>query len=321
MFKNRGWLGILALLLLALTACARSVDETTAFGGAARQVQPQMAVGDSAPAAAPMAPGIGAGGTIWGLTGFGGTMYGAVFSEPDEMHWELLTTEQSQRQRQVIRRATIEMGSNQFDDTLTALRQVAPALEGYIESEVLTAMPTPRLTIVMRVPVATFDTALPKIEALGEVHFQNQWAEDVTDRFYDMAGNLETRRIEEERVLALIEQAGDIHELLSLEARLSNVRQIIESYLSQLTYMAGQIAYSTITVMLVCTAQAPRAAGPTLGERIGGAFGDSVDGTVRAVQGVVVFAAGAVIPVGLLALVVGIAWMLIRRKRRGSIQI
>jgi hypothetical protein len=67
--------------------------------------------------------------------------------------------------------------------------------------------------------------------------------------------------------------------------------------------MAGQIAYSTLTVTLTCTALPEAPARATLGERVGGAFGDSVDGTIRALQGIAVFLAGAVIPFALLAVI------------------
>lgn len=221
-----------------------------------------------------------------------------------------------QAERHLIRRASIEAESEYFDEAVAALRAVAPAVNGYIESEMLTATGTPRLTIVLRVPAATFDDVLRHINTLVTIQTQNQWTDDVTDRFYDLAGNLETRRIEEERVLALIDQAGDIHELLALEARLSNVRHAIESYLAQLNQMAGQITYSTITVTLVCAAIPITAAAPTLGYRIGGAFGDSVDGTVRFLQGVVVLLAGAVIPLGLLAILGGIIWLIVRRVKK-----
>jgi predicted component of type VI protein secretion system len=219
-------------------------------------------------------------------------------------------------ERHVIQRASLELESERFDETVAALRQIAPSVDGYIESEMLTATGRPRLTIVLRVPAARFEEVLRHVESLADIRTQNQWADDVTDHFHDMAGNLATRRIEEERILALIDQATDIHELLSLESRLSNVRHAIESYLSQLNHMAGQIAYSTITVTLTCSAEPPVVAGKTLGDRIGGAFGESVDGTIRVLQGIVVFLAGAVIPLVLLGLVGALVYKVARVIKR-----
>ncbi|MCL2364958.1 MAG: DUF4349 domain-containing protein [Defluviitaleaceae bacterium] len=224
-----------------------------------------------------------------------------------------------QNERHVIRRAFVHMENEVFDSTVEALRAVAPAVNGYIESEALTGTGTRRFTIVLRVPVATFDYALRRIETLGTVIHQNQSAEDVTDQFYDLVGNLETRRIEEERILDLIDRASDIHELLALEARLSNVRQMIASYLAQLNQMAGLISYSTITVTLTEYNPFQPAVGLSLGERIGGAFGDSVDGTVGALQGIVVFLAGAVIPLALLSIVGLVIWRIVKAVKKRAV--
>jgi len=207
-----------------------------------------------------------------------------------------------QGQRHVIQNADVEMETEDFDDIVTALRLKAPATGGYIESEMLSNRDRRIFTIVLRIPAAEFDAVLRQVESLAYVRTTNQRAQDVTESFYDMVGNLELRRIEEERLLALIEDAENINEILALEARLSTTRLSIESYTAQLNNMAGQIRYSTIVVMLFDIATHEDTATPyTLGERVGGAFGDSLDGTVSAVQGIIVFFAGAMIPLALLA--------------------
>jgi hypothetical protein len=300
-------------LLLAVTACSRGANDSVMFyseepqfGRLTNREMVAMAGGESNWAAAPMAtPSPGSApapqASVPVTDGAGATS------------WEDIA---DSGERHVIQRANFELESERFDETVAALRQIAPSVDGYIESEMLTNTGWPRLTLVLRVPAARFEEVLRHVESLASVRTQNQWADDVTDHFHDMAGNLATRRIEEERILALIDQATDIHELLALESRLSSVRHSIESYLSQLNQMAGQIAYSTITVTLTCSAAPPIVASATLGERIGGAFGKSVDGTVRALQGIVVFLAGAVIPLMLMGLVGTLVYMVVRVARK-----
>jgi len=312
------------LLTLVVAACANNRDDDVGSWYAGRaEVRETMgvptlnnlsrsravseeeiffALADAAPQSAPMAPPPQAPGNTSGGAG--------------DVTWEDIY---GQNERHVIRSASLEMYSEDFDATVDALRVVAPAVNGYIESEVLTGTGRRRLTIVLRVPVAAFDYALRQVSALGTVTHQHQSAEDVTSQFYDLAGNLETRRIEEERILSLIERADDIHELLALEARLSNVRQTIASYLTQLNQMAGRVSYSTLTVTLTEDAPPVVPAGLTLGERIGGAFGDSVDGTVNVFQGIVVFLAGAVIPLALLAIVGLVIWTVIKSAKKRAV--
>ena len=249
---------------------------------------------------------------IVGDVGSGRPSYGGADS--GQVGWEDIA---GANQRHIIQTATMQMETEYFDDTVTALRQLAPQVNGYISQERLTTHGQGMFTIVLRVPAASFDDVIRKIEQLATLRSTNQWAEDVTDQFYDTVGSLEIRLAEEERILELIELAETVHEILALEERLSNTRFMIEWYESRLNDWAGQIAYSTITVTLFCIAEeeyVPLA--PTMGERIGGAFGDSVDGTVAAAQGFVVVMAGLVIPVMLLGVVALVIFLLVRSARR-----
>jgi len=312
---------LVAGLLLAITACGanRSDDSPNyaGWGGSGNVIVEHMGAQSSRPVSIPAPPAEmlaamadSAPAPVMAL------VPGNAVGGAGDVTWEDI---HGQNERHVIRRASLDMQSENFDDTVEALRGVAPSVNGYIESEVLTGTGARRLTIVLRVPVATFDAALHHVQSLGTVNHQSQSAEDVTAQFYDLAGNLETRRIEEERILSLIERAEDIHELLALEARLSNVRQTIASYLAQLNQIAGLVSYSTITVTLTEYNPWQPVAGDSLGERIGGAFGDSVDGTVSALQGIVVFLAGAVIPLALLAIVGLVIWMIVKATKKRTV--
>jgi len=232
----------------------------------------------------------------------------------DQVGWEDIA---GQGVRHVIQTANINAQTNYFDEAVANLRAIAPSVGGYIESESLTTHGRRMLAIVLRVPVASFDGVLLQIANLADVRNLNQHAQDVTESFYDMVASLELRRIEEDRLLALIEETETISERLALEQRLSDTRIIIETYLAQLNNMAGQIAYSTITVNLTDIAEEPTIiATDTLGQRIGGAFGDSLDGTISAFQGIVVFFAGALIPMLLVAAVGFGAYKVVQRLRK-----
>jgi len=228
-------------------------------------------------------------------------------------------------ERHVIQNASVEMETEEFDRVVNELREIISDTEksetaGYIESEMYTTHGRKIFTIVMRVPAQNFMEILEQTKKLATVRVVHQSAQDVTDSFYDLRGNLETKLIEEERILALIDDAETIQDLLALETRLSNTRRSIETYRSRLNNMAGQIAFSTISVTLYDIYEEKRIiTTPTLGERIGGAFGDSVDGTSRAAQDIIVFLAGAVIPVAIIGIFVCVIILfvkLIRRKAR-----
>jgi len=219
----------------------------------------------------------------------------------------------NQSERHVIQTAEVKMETENYDYVISVLRGLAPTVDGYIQSESSSSRDWRVFSIVLRVPAREFYGVLQNVESLGNVLALNQQAQDVTDSFYDMIGSLEVRRIEEDRLLALIDQAQNINEILALEQRLSSVRLNIEMYLSQLNDMAGQIAYSTIIVTVMDIYEEEIIIiSPTLGSRIGIAFGDSISGTVAAFQTSVIFLAGAIIPI-MVVIAIGIGVYIIVR--------
>jgi hypothetical protein len=219
--------------------------------------------------------------------------------------------------RHLIQTARIDMETESFDDVVAGLRNLPHAANGYVESEILSNHGRRLFTIVMRIPAAQFESVLAQTEQLADVRFSEQRTQDVTDDFYDMTGNLEARQIEEDRLLALIDEAESIHDILALETRLSNTRLSIEAYRSQLETMTSQISYSTINVTLFDVAQEEiLITPPTLGYRLNDAFGSSVDGTVALAENVIVFLAGVIIPLTIFGVLVFAFYLMVKLLRK-----
>jgi len=294
------YLILIVLLLVAITACSRGVDSVN-FAPAPTQAVP------AAPASAPMEQADSF--HFMGWYGGGAQETGYVMRETMAVgraapaadsyfaEYEAIAAE-PERQRHIIQTSRVELESEYFDDVVIDLRQIIESAGGFIETERTERRHRRVFTITLRIPAANFEYALWRVEEAATVRSTSEHAEDVTDQFYDTASRLATRRIEEDRLLALIEEAENVHDILELERRLSNTRLQIETYAARLNNLAGQIAYSTIFVTLHDTGEIPMPAvtGPGLGERIGGAFGDSVTATIRGVQNFVVFMAGVIIP-------------------------
>ena len=213
---------------------------------------------------------------------------------------------QAPAERLIIQEASLRLETEDFDEAVTNLRNIPVNFNGYTQSERLFTIREQRqFEIVIRVPAVYFDDAIEHIQKKAYTRRINVTAEDVTDRFYDIASRLETRLIEEERILTLIAQANELRDLLTLESRLSDTRLQIARYRTSLTDLAGRITYSTIHVHLFDVEEIPEIIFiSTFGERVGGAFGTSVDVTIRTAQQIIVILAGAIIPLGIILLIV-----------------
>ena len=127
---------------------------------------------------------------------------------------------------------------------------------------------------------------------------------------------------EQERLLAMMEESGDLESLIALEQRLSEVAYEIESYQRDLNNWDRRVAYSTVSIDLwevsVYTPTVPVTR--TFGEKLGDAFSDGWRGFVRGLQNLVLLLAEllpnlVLLSVIVLAVVFGIRTI---RKRRAA---
>ncbi len=171
--------------------------------------------------------------------------------------------------------------------------------------------------IILRVPRDQFDTVLKRVESLAKVVSSSQSAEDVTASYYDIAGRLETRRVEEARVLEMIPRAEKIEDLLALEERLGEIRTDIELYQSQMNNIDRLAAYSTIHVNLE---EVPREEMIVVSDDLGGrlqlAFIRSVNNTVIFFQNTLLFLAEIFIPLLFAGLIAVVGIIIYKRKKK-----
>lgn len=129
----------------------------------------------------------------------------------------------------------------------------------------------------VRIPAEKFDAFMTMAGELGNVTSSSRNAENVTSQYTDHEARLASLRTQEERLLVMLEESGDLESLIQLEARLSEVRYEIESIERNLRDLDQRLAYSTVTLELqevsvyTPTANAQR----SFGEKLSDAFKDT----------------------------------------------
>ena len=237
-------------------------------------------------------------------------------SEPLESH-------APQRARHIIQTAWTQLETRYFDNVIEDLRQLPQVYGGYVETEQLNNHNRRAFTMTMRVPTAYFHDVLHRIESLADVISSRQRSEDVTDQFYDIQGRLETRLIEEERLLALIAGATDVRDILNLESRLSDTRLQIRTYETQINSLAGRIAYSTINITLNDVVVVDTIANATISGRISNAFSDSLESTISTTQNFLIFISGIIVPLAVWSIIIFVIvkFVLRLRKKYNNLQV
>jgi hypothetical protein len=228
--------------------------------------------------------------------------------------------------RQIARTASVALTVADLDAASTALHAAITTAGGTILDETRTAgepwptglegdraltekVATGTTTVTAQVPSAALDRVVERIGDLGTLIQRATTSSDVTSQVIDTTSRLATMKASIDRVRALMAQAKDIGQVVTLEGELSRREAELESLQSMLAALKDQVAMSTVTVTMSTTAAEEAADDGFLAGLAGGwsAF------TAALVGGLTVL--GAATPFMLFALLFAIpVWRFMRRR-------
>jgi len=173
---------------------------------------------------------------------------GAVSSEtplsPDEAR---SPAAQAGVARLLIRRASMLLDDVK-DPELVARRvtMVTASLGGYVEQSRESS--GGGIHIKVRVPAATLEDAMDSVATLGHVETRQISADDVTEQVVDLGARVATRRAIRDRLRALLERAGSISEIITVERELARVQGELDVLERRLEYLRGSASMAELSV-------------------------------------------------------------------------
>ena len=217
----------------------------------------------------------------------------------------------------VIRTGDISLTSRRLDRVRAAVDRLLTSLGGTVDRENTTHRrdgSTDRSTLVLRVPVAEFDTAKRALERLGRLRSSTERQVDVTTRVIDTAERVQTLQNSLDRLQRFQRSAKDVRDLLRFEDQITERTSELQSMQAQQRYLRSRTSLSTITLRLSRpeTYVAPPGALDHAGFLTGITTGWRALGAVAVVTLTVL---GAVLPfLVLLGVAAGPLWLLLRRR-------
>lgn len=218
--------------------------------------------------------------------------------------------------RKVILNADLALEVASAQEAVQGLRALADRSGGYVADAALDRDAAGGWAgrMVLRIPATAYGSAMQEIERLGEVTFQRQWSEDVTDQYTDLETRIGIAEQFEQRLTELAGTAATFKDWIEVERQANETRAEIEHMRGALKRMANQVDYSTIAVTVTQPAPGQPTRSRSLTSQAGESFLASVQGLLGWGWRVVVGLAGLAPFLLLAAAAGGVAALLLRRR-------
>ena len=153
-----------------------------------------------------------------------------------------------------IRTVNLSLECKSMEGAEKELKDKVKAQGGYIESEDYSAISqwndTKRMNFTIRLPKGNVDSFLDFLNGEGRILSKSENLQDVRLQYRDAKNHIKALETEQERILALMEKAETVDQLIALESRLTDIRYQLDSYNSEILDYDNKVDFSTIYLEL-----------------------------------------------------------------------
>lgn len=175
--------------------------------------------------------------------------------------------------------------------------------------------------LTVRIPAKDLDSFVDKVGEITNIVSSRKSIEDVTLSYVATESRMKALQAEETRLLELLTQAESMDDLLTIQARLTDIRTELEQVTSALRVFDNQVDYATIHLDIAEVTEYTEVTEPeTVWQRIGAGFKKSLKGVGNFFRELFVFvivASPYLVLIGVAA--VGIIWLVrfsLRKKKK-----
>ena len=155
--------------------------------------------------------------------------------------------------RKLIRTINMDAETDDLDAILADLDAQLATLGGYVQNKSVQNGRNNRYrsaTLTLRIPADKVDAFVDHVEGATNILSSSEKAEDVTLKYSATESRIRALETQEARLLELLAKAANLNELLTLESKLADVRQELETAKSQLKLYDSLIDYGTINLTI-----------------------------------------------------------------------
>ncbi|HWP79890.1 MAG TPA: DUF4349 domain-containing protein [Candidatus Acidoferrum sp.] len=181
----------------------------------------------------------------------------------------------------------LEVESLEFDKSCQTVEELLDKVGGFIENSSISGSTyytedgVPKLddryaSYRLRVPSAKFEDFMGSAGEIGNVTDRGTNVDNITAQYYDTDARLKSYQVQYDRLLALMEKAERMEDILAIENQLTQVRYQIESLETTLRGWQNQVDYSTVNITIQEVVRYSPAAKLSFFQRLANAFSGSL---------------------------------------------
>ena len=206
---------------------------------------------------------------------------------------------------------TLQVGNGAFDSSWDRVTSLMQSQGGYVSGSQAQADGSDRLrsgVVTFQVPSDHFDATIAGLRRLGKAESIQITGTDVSSQYVDLQARLRNAEAQRDAMLALLQQAKSVNDILQVQNQLGQITAQIEQLKGQIDYLDHTTTFATVAVTIREAAASAGADEWGLKTATLQALHNFVNGI-----GVMLEVLGAIAPLLPLALV---GWLLVRRFRR-----
>lgn len=156
--------------------------------------------------------------------------------------------------RKLIKTIQLDLETLEYEKTIAFLEDSVSACGGYIESSNLEGNSIYSTyaercgNFTVRIPKDKTQEFIQGMDENTNVRRKSESTEDITLQYVDTESHKEALKVEQERLMAILEKAETVEDIISLESRLSQVRYELGNYESTLRTYDNLVDYTTIQI-------------------------------------------------------------------------
>jgi uncharacterized protein YlbG (UPF0298 family) len=179
---------------------------------------------------------------------------------------------------------------------------------------------TRNLNITARIPSEKFESFMDSLQGDGKVMNRSMNAENISQVYANKETYKKALEKEQERLLAMMDKAVTIEDMIAVESRLSEVERQLNTYKTDLSAMDKDVQYSTIYINLEEVKRySDETPTVTFPEKVKYAFEDAINSFTEFCEGIVLFIIRSFPFLILLAIVIALVIRLIRKRQEKRI--